>query len=190
MSQTRTSSVEPAVGRVGEPVETPVVDPRGQRFSAWLTTGLLVVALLLAPSTATVGLLAFQLVAFASGVLLGPARTPYAWVFRTFVRPRLGPPVETEDARPPRFAQAVGLAFAAVALLGYAAGAPVVGAVAAGMALGAAFLNAAFGFCLGCEMYLRLAKLRARPEPADPQTNPTNRQAQPGPARRERVRNP
>lgn len=173
MSQTRTSSVEPASSieptsvepTSVEPVETttPVVDPRGQRFSAWLTTGLLVAALLLAPSTATVLLLAFQLAAFASGVLLGPARTPYAWLFKTFVRPRLGPPVDTEDARPPRFAQAVGLAFAAVALLGYAAGAPVVGAVAAGMALGAAFLNAAFGFCLGCEMYLRIAKLRARP---------------------------
>ena len=149
---------------VAPPAPTPAaasnVDPRGQRFSATLTTLLLVVALLLAPSAATVVLLGLQLVAFAAGVLLGPARTPYAWVFRTLVRPRIGPPRETEDARPPRFAQAVGLAFAAVALLGYAAGAPVLGAVAAGMALAAAFLNAAFGFCLGCEMYLRLARLR------------------------------
>ncbi len=120
-------------------------------------------ALLLAPSAATVGLLAFQLVAFASGVLLGPARTPYALVFRTLVRPRIGPPSETEDARPPRFAQAVGLVFAAVALLGYAVGAPVLGAVAAGTALAAAFLNAAFELCLGCEVYLRLTKLTHRP---------------------------
>jgi hypothetical protein len=167
----RTSSVEPRASietLSDEPrtpadlVAPPVVDPRGQRFSATLTTLLLIAALLLAPSAATTALLAFQLVAFAAGVLLGPARTPYAWVFKSFVRPRLGPPVETEDARPPRFAQAVGLVFATVALLGYAAGAPVVGAVAAGMALGAAFLNAAFGFCLGCEMYLRLAKLTRR----------------------------
>ena len=155
------ASAEPTTAATRAPaVETPVVDPRGQRFSAWLTTALLVVALLLAPSTATIGLLAFQLVAFASGVLLGPARTPYAWLFKTFVRPRLGPPVETEDARPPRFAQAVGLASPPSRSSGTPPARPVVGAVAAGMALGAAFLNAAFGFCLGCEMYLRLAKLR------------------------------
>ncbi len=165
MPRTPSAVVAPPGSRpVVEPVETPPhVDPRGQRLSAALTSLLLVAALLLAPSAATVGLLTFQLVAFAAGVLLGPARTPYAWVFRTLVRPRLGPPSETEDARPPRFAQAVGLAFAAVAVLGYAAGAPVLGAVAAGMALGAAFLNAAFGFCLGCEMYLRLTKLTHRP---------------------------
>ncbi|QIK68253.1 DUF4395 domain-containing protein [Nocardioides sp. HDW12B] len=173
-SSVQPSSVEPVETSSVEPVETSsvaarparstgTVDPRGQRFSAWLTTGLLVAALLLAPGAATVSLLALQLVVFASGVLLGPARTPYAWLFRTLVRPRIGPPSETEDARPPRFAQAVGLAFATVALLGYAAGAPVLGAVAAGMALAAAFLNAAFGFCLGCEVYLRLTKLRARP---------------------------
>jgi hypothetical protein len=157
MSRTSPAAVAPPAH---EPSTAPTVDPRGQRFSASVTTLLLVVALLLAPSTVTLALLYFQLVAFAAGVLLGPARTPYAWVFRALVRPRLGPPRETEDARPPRFAQAVGLAFAVVAVLGYAVGAPVLGAVAAGMALAAAFLNAVFGFCLGCEMYLRLAKLR------------------------------
>jgi hypothetical protein len=99
-------------------------------------------------------LVALQLAVFASGSLLGPARTPYSLVFRTLVRPRLGPPAELEDARPPRFAQTVGLAFAAVSLVGFLTGAAVVGAVAAGLALAAAFLNAAFGYCLGCEMYL------------------------------------
>ncbi len=71
------------------------------------------------------------------------------------------PPAELEDAAPPRFAQAVGLGFAVVALLGYVAGVDLLGAVATGFALAAAFLNAAFGFCLGCEVYLLLQ--RARP---------------------------
>jgi hypothetical protein len=67
-----------------------------------------------------------------------------------------------EDAAPPRFAQAVGLVFMIVALISIALGATVVAAVAIGFALAAAFLNAAFNFCLGCEMYLLGARLRHR----------------------------
>jgi hypothetical protein len=132
----------------------PQVDPRGQRFSAWITAAVLVVALLATPSALTTGLLVAQGLVFLSGVALGPARTPYSWLFRTVVRPRLGPPAETESALPPRFAQGVGLVFAAVALLGAVLAVPTITLVAAGMALAAAFLNAAFGYCLGCEMYL------------------------------------
>ena len=138
------------------------IDPRGQRFAAAITAVLLAVALVVAPSGLTIGLLAFQLVVFFVGGWAGPASTPYAWVFRTFVRPRLGAPKELEDAAPPRFAQLVGLGFVTVALLGYAVGLPLLGAIAAGLALGAAFLNAAFGFCLGCEMYLLITRARAR----------------------------
>ena len=139
-----------------EPVETagPQVDPRGQRFAAWLTTAVFVVVLVSTPSTLATVLLAVQSLIFLSGVALGPARTPYSWLFRTLVRPRIGPPAETEPAQPPRFAQAVGLVFAVVALAGAVAGVAAITYVAAGMALGAAFLNAAFGFCLGCELYL------------------------------------
>jgi hypothetical protein len=139
-----------------------VGDPRGQRFAAALTALVLAVALVAAPSPLTLALLGWQLVTFVLGVAAGPASTPYAWVFRTLLRPRLGPPDEPEDARPPRFAQGVGLAFVTVALLAYAAGAPLVGSVAAGLALGAAFLNAAFGYCLGCEMYLLLNRAGVR----------------------------
>ena len=138
------------------------VDPRGQRFAASLTVVVLAVALVLSPGAWTVSLIALQAVVFAVGAFAGPARTPYAWIFRTVLRPRLGAPSEVEDARPPQFAQGVGLAFAAVSLVGYAAGVPLLGAVAAGMALGAAFLNAAFGFCLGCELYLLLKRASPR----------------------------
>jgi hypothetical protein len=133
---------------------TPQIDPRGQRFSAWLTAAVLVAVLVTAPSTLSTVLVAAQTLVFLAGVALGPARTPYSWVFRTFLRPRLGAPAETESALPPRFAQGVGLVFAVVALGGALAGLTAVTLVAAGFALAAAFLNAAFGFCLGCEMYL------------------------------------
>ena len=139
-----------------------MIDPRGQRFAAALTVLVLAGALVAAPSTLTLGLLALQLAVFALAVTRGPAATPYAWLFRTLVRPRLGPPADLEDERPPRFAQAVGLGFATVALLGFATGADLLGTVAAGLALAAAFLNAAFGFCLGCELYLIFKRTSAR----------------------------
>ncbi len=143
-----------------------LIDPRGPRLVASLTALVLAVALLLAPSAWTVGLLVVQSGLFALGATRGVQRTPYAWVFRTFVRPRLGAPAELEDAAPPRLAQTVGLAFTAVALVGYGTGLDLLGAVATGLALAAAFLNAAFGFCLGCEMYLLLSRAtrnRVRP---------------------------
>ena len=83
-------------------------------------------------------------------------------VFRRLVRPRLAPPAHLEDPRPPRFAQAVGLGFALAGLVGYAAGIPALGGAAVALALAAAFLNAAFGFCLGCEMYLIGKRVFAR----------------------------
>ena len=137
---------------------SPQIDPRGPQFGAALTTVVLAVVLLTAPSPVGLALLAAQTVLFALGATLGVARTPYAVVFRTWVRPRLAPPAELEDAAPPRFAQSVGLAFALVALVGYLGGVPLLGAVATGFALGAAFLNAAFRFCLGCEMYLLIQR--------------------------------
>lgn len=127
-----------------------MIDPRGQRFAAALTT-LVLAAVLLTGSTR---LLLAQAAVFVVGVLAGPARTPYAWLYRTVRRPRLGPPRQVEDAAPPRFAQLCGLAFSAVALLGAALAAPVLTTAAVALALAAAFLNAAFGFCLGCEVYL------------------------------------
>lgn len=129
------------------------IDPRGPRFTASVTAVLLAVALVVPEPVAT-ALIAAQAVFFAIGVALGVQRTPTGLVFRSLVRPRLTPPPELEDPTPPRFAQAVGLAFAAVALVGYLTGAVLVAQVAVGLALVAALLNAVFGLCLGCEMYL------------------------------------
>ena len=131
----------------------PQIDPRGPRFAAAVTSVVLA-AVLLSPAPVAIALIALQTVLFAVGAGLGVQHTPYAWVFRKLVRPRLGPPSELEDAAPPRFAQAVGMVFAGVALVGFLAGATTVGLVATGFALVAALLNAVLGLCLGCELYL------------------------------------
>jgi len=131
-----------------------LIDPRGPRFAATLTSVVLALVLLTAPSALATGLLAVQAAVFAVGAFAGVQRTPYAALFRGLVRPRLGPPGELEDAAPPRFAQAVGLGFVLVGLVGLLAGATTLGLVAVGFALAAALLNAATGFCLGCEIYL------------------------------------
>jgi len=137
------------------------IDPRGPRFSASLTSVVLALVLV-TPTPVAVLLLAFQTVVFAIGSVRGIQHTPYAWLFRTVIRPRLGAPRELEDPRPPRFAQAVGLGFAVVGLLGFATGLTLLALVATGFALAAALLNAVFGFCLGCEIYLLLQRATAR----------------------------
>jgi hypothetical protein len=130
------------------------IDVRGPRFGAWLTTVVLAVVLI----TSSGWLLVAQAAVFAVGAAAGVPRSPYGWVFRTLVRPRIGPPPATEDAAPPRFAQAVGLVFSVVGVTGYLVGPQWLGLAATACALAAAFLNAAFAYCLGCEMYLLLKR--------------------------------
>ena len=137
------------------------IDPRGPRFTATLTSVVLAVVLV-APTPVAVVVLALQTVVFAVGAFRGIQHTPYAWLYRTLVRPRLAAPRELEDPRPPRFAQGVGLGFALVGLVGFATGLTALALVATGFALAAALLNAAFGFCLGCEIYLLLQRATAR----------------------------
>ncbi|MFT4298417.1 MAG: DUF4395 domain-containing protein [Aeromicrobium sp.] len=142
------------------------VDPRGLRFAATLTALVLAGALVsvTAQREVAVALTAVQAVVFAVGAFLGVRQSPYARLFARFVRPRLAAPAELEDAAPPQFAQAVGLVFALIALVGFALSAPAVALTALAFALVAAVLNAAVGLCLGCELYLlwrRVAPERA-----------------------------
>jgi Ca2+/Na+ antiporter len=145
----------PSLGSaVGTP-RTPVVDPRGLRFAASLTAFVLALVLV----TGNGWLLAAQALVFALGAV---DQSPYGLLFRRFVRPRLGPPAQLEDARPPRFAQVVGLFFALVGVVGFGFGSNLVGLAATAAALIAAFLNAAFGICLGCELYLLFRRTSTR----------------------------
>ncbi|MEU5636382.1 DUF4395 domain-containing protein [Streptomyces rishiriensis] len=136
------------------------IDARGPRFGAAVTTVVLAVVLI----TGNAWLLAWQTLAFALGAAGGVGRSPYGWLFRRAVRPRLGPPTAFEAPEPPRFAQAVGLLFAGLGLVGLTLGPGWLGLAATGAALAAAFLNAAFGYCLGCEMYLLVRRVAVRVE--------------------------
>jgi hypothetical protein len=131
------------------------VDPRGQRFSATLTSLILIIVLV----TSSWLLLAAQAVVFVIGAVFGLRSAPYGLIYQALVRPRLGPPRELEPATPPRFAQGVGAAFALAGVVGYGLGITALGMTATAFALIAAFLNAAFGLCLGCEAYLLIRRL-------------------------------
>ncbi len=144
------------------PVLPHPIDPRGPRFGAAITSVVLAVVLILGPGTPALILLVIQAAAFALGSLVGIGAQPYGMLFRRLVRPRLGPPKDLEDPRPPRFAQTVGLVFALAGLAGLL-WAPVVFYVAVALALVAAVLNAVFDFCLGCEIYLLSRRVAGRP---------------------------
>lgn len=119
-------------------------------------------ALPLAPLSARIldpGFLLLVVIAalFLWGVL-SPRTAPWGALYRRLVQPRLASPTELEDPRPPRFAQGVGLFVSVAGLLLHAFGVPWALPVAAAMAFVAAFLNAVFGLCLGCELYLLLQR--------------------------------
>jgi hypothetical protein len=133
-----------------------VIDARGPRFSAAITVVVLAAAL----ATQSLPLITFQLAVFLIGATKGPQFTPYALLFKSLIKPRLKGEFVPEDVRPPQFAQAIGFLFAATAVAGLLSGLTALFTIATGFALAAAFLNAVFNYCLGCEVYLLL--LRAR----------------------------
>jgi hypothetical protein len=138
------------------------LDPRGVRFAATITSVVLALVLI----TGSGWLVLAQAIVFALPALFGMRFSPSGAFFRLAVAPRLGPPAETEDAAPVRFSQTVGLVFTVVAAAGYLSGLTALGIVATAFALLAAFLNAAFGFCLGCEMYGLITRTRTAGRPA------------------------
>jgi hypothetical protein len=141
------------------------VDVRGPRFVAWITTAVLAATLVVSGFSAPIAgvILGLQAVVFASGALRGTRHSPYGIVFANLVAPRLAPVTEREPVPPLKFAQLIGFVFAVVGVIGFAAGVPVLGVVATAFALAAAFLNAAFGICLGCQLYPFVARLRRAP---------------------------
>jgi len=134
------------------------IDARGPRFSATITAVVLATALV----THNVWVLVAQGLVFLIGATRGPQFTPYGLLFKNLIKPRLNKVAPTEDVRPPKFAQSVGFAFALVAAIGAFTGADAVFTIAVGFALAAAFLNAAFNYCLGCEMYLLIIRFTSK----------------------------
>ena len=133
------------------------LDPRGQRFAAAVTSVVLIVVL----ATGWGWLALAQAVVFAV-TAADPRRGPYPLLYRALVLPRIGPPAEREPAAPVRFAQLVGCVFLTVAAIGYLSGATLLGVAFAALGLLAAFLNAVFGLCVGCEVYLAARRLADR----------------------------
>jgi hypothetical protein len=141
------------------------VDVRGPRFAAWVTTAVIIATLLAAavsPLVAAV-ILGVQAIVFAIGAWRGPRQHPYGLIFQRVIAPRLGPVTEKEPVPPLKFAQLVGFVFAVVGVIGFASGIPLLGLIATGFALVAAFLNAAFGICLGCQIYPLVARFTQIP---------------------------
>ena len=137
---------------------TTIIDARGPRFGAVITTAVLATAL----ATNNLWVIVAQAVVFAIGAFKGPQFTPYAFIYKSVIKPRLKGEVPIEDVRPPQFAQSVGLLFALTAIVGLVVGITPIFTVAVAFALAAAFLNAAFNFCLGCEIYLLLLRARSK----------------------------
>ncbi|GAA1945596.1 DUF4395 domain-containing protein [Agromyces allii] len=139
------------------------IDPRAPRFSAAITAVFLLAVVVL--SVAGLDVTAWALLTVLSAIFLwgavaGVKRHPFGVLFRTFVRPRLAPPTELEDPRPPTFAQLVGFIVTIVGVVLGLFGVEYAVAIAAGFAFIAAFLNAVFDYCLGCQIYLLLVRAR------------------------------
>ena len=134
------------------------IDARGPRLSATITALVLATALV----THNVWVLVAQGLVFLIGATRGPQFTPYGLLFKNLIKPRLKKEAPTEDVRPPKFAQSVGLIFALVGIFGAVVDRGLIFTVATAFALAAAFLNAAFNYCLGCEMYLLLVRFRSK----------------------------
>lgn len=158
------------------------IDPRGPRFVAGITAVLLLIDVFLgltglstarttdgtswlitgaslaerALDPAFLLLLVIALLFLWS--VVAPRTAPWGALYRGLVAPRLSPPAELEDPRPPRFAQGVGLFVTVVGLLLQLLGVPWALTIAAAAAFIAAFLNAVFGLCLGCQLYLLLQR--------------------------------
>ena len=137
------------------PAPTPI-DPRGPRFNqavlaVSLLTGFLVDWQPVVP--------AFAMVLLA-GAALGSRYGPFLALYAKVIRPRLGPPSEMEDPRPPRFAAAVGVVFLTAGTLAFAAGHPGIGWGLALVVAALAGLSATTGICVGCELYLVVARRR------------------------------
>lgn len=132
------------------------IDPRGPRFNQGVLTvallgGFVADARLVVPVFAVVLLL---------GAAFGPRYGPFLRLYAEVIKPRLRPPTELEDPRPPRFAAAVGVVFLGAATIAFAAGAPGVGWALALVVAALAGLAATTGICVGCEMYVAFARRR------------------------------
>ncbi|HYF47512.1 MAG TPA: DUF4395 domain-containing protein [Acidimicrobiales bacterium] len=132
------------------------IDPRGPRFNQAVLAAALVVGFVL-DWRAVIPLFAVVLLL---GAAFGPRHGPFLRLYAEVIKPRLAPPAELEDPRPPRFAAAVGVAFLAAGTLAFALGTPGLAWALALIVAALAALAAVTGLCVGCEIYAFLARRR------------------------------
>ena len=143
-------------GRTAHPYDdTDVIDARGPRTNQAVIGSLALLAFVLELEW-LVGLLALQL---AVGLTFGRRFCLPCLLYFEVIQPRFGEG-RIEDARPPRFANFVGLAFLGSASVAFVLGGATVGWVLALVVAVLALLAATTGLCVGCEAYLWLARLR------------------------------
>jgi hypothetical protein len=139
------------------------LDPRGPRFGAGITSILMVLVIYFSLEAETInmafGIMGFAVMMFVFGSALGPAKHPYSYLYKYTLRKLLKEPTELEAPKPVHFAQVVGLIVTGTGLVLHLLAVPNALPIAAAAAFIAAFLNAAFAYCLGCQMYLGLKRL-------------------------------
>jgi hypothetical protein len=101
---------------------------------------------------------------FVARVLTGPTLSPLGQLVTRVVTPALDRPAKLVPGPPKRFAQGVGVAFSVTALLLLLAGRWGAAQVVLGMLASAAFLEAAFGLCLGCKAFALLMRAGVIPD--------------------------
>ena len=134
---------------------TDVIDARGPRTNQAVIGTLSLVAFVFDLQWLP-GLLALQL---AIGLTLGRRYCLPCLLWFEVLQPRFGEG-RIEDARPPRFANVVGLVFLSTATILFIAGAATAGWALTLIVAALALFAATSGICVGCEMYLWLARLR------------------------------
>ena len=135
--------------------DTDVIDSRAPRFNQ-IAVGVVTLIALVSGWWPLVGLMALQLIV---GLTFGREWCLPCVFYFEVVQPRIGEgPIE--DSRPPRFANTIGAAFLTASTLSFVVGAMTLGWIIAGMVSVLAFLAAATGFCVGCEIYRIIARVR------------------------------
>jgi hypothetical protein len=149
----------PLVKRLADPYrDLDVIDSRAPRFNQ-ATIGVLSILAVLTGWWWLLAILAAQLVI---GLTAGRRFCLPCLAYFELVQPRFGEGL-LEDARPPRFANMVGIVVLSAASVAYATGHATLGAALGGLVAGLALLAAATGFCTGCEAYKLGSTLLGRP---------------------------
>ena len=126
------------------------IDARGPRVNQGVAAFALLVGFVFEARGVYPGVGIVLALSAVGGSTLGPVLR----IYRDLIQPRLGPPTDLEDPRPPRFAAAIGTAFLAAATYALATDVPGLADALALAVAGLAALAAVTGLCVGCEAYV------------------------------------